>query len=246
MRPDMCKVIVERPRRGKRTRPQAIRFRNQIDSPARLSMRAAYYARELNENLNPLRRYLHAQVGRPWNKVFSEICAIIDRRNTVQQHIHQHIDQFIATRVGLRDGRLIDFTNGRCLPLSRSYYRELYVDPRSGLVRLTDSDSAWKRARAERRQRREANLTARRRVVDDHTLLLNLKDVWFRVETATLPTAVVSGRSEARFDVLLGRFTAFRPDVDGAHRRHLYGSEMHYAVSKRQSGKRELKACGLR
>ena len=56
----------------------------------------------------------------------------------------------------------------------------------------------------------------------------------------------MSGRTEARFDVVLGRFTAFRPDVDGGHRRHLYGSETQYAVSKRQSGKRELKACGLR
>ena len=57
----------------------------------RLGMRAGYGYRGLNENLAPLRRYLHAQIGRPWNKVFSEICAGIDRRNTVQQHIHQHI-----------------------------------------------------------------------------------------------------------------------------------------------------------
>ena len=74
MRPDMYKVIVERPRRGKRTRPLAIRFRNDLESPAHLSMRAVYDHRELNENLNPLRRYLRAQVGRPWSKVFSEIC----------------------------------------------------------------------------------------------------------------------------------------------------------------------------
>jgi len=246
MRPDMYKVIVERPRREKRMRPLAIRFRNNLDSPAHLSMRTAYDYRELNENLQPLRRYLHSQVGRPWDKVFSEICASLDRRNTVQQHIHEHIDQFIATRVGLRDGRLIDFTNGRCLPLNGLRHQELYVDPRSGLIRLTNIDSDWKRDRAERRRRHEMDVAARRRVVDDHTLLLNLQDTWFRVEVATLPTAVVSGRTEARFDVVLGRFTAFRPDADGSHRRYLYGCETHYAVSKRQSGKRELKACGLR
>ena len=50
----------------------------------------------------------HAQIGRPWNKVFSEICAGIDRRNTVQQHIHQHIRDFIAIDVGVRNGRLVD------------------------------------------------------------------------------------------------------------------------------------------
>lgn len=219
MRPDMYKVIVERPRRYKSTRPLAIRLRNGLNGPAHLGMRAAYDYRELNENLQPLRRYLHAQVGRPWDKVFSEICGAIDRRNTVQQHIHQHIDQFIATRVGLRDGRLIDFTNGRCLPLDGSRHQELYVDPRSGLIRLTNAGSNWKRARTEHRRRHEMEVVTRRRVLDDHTLLLNLRGSWFRVETAALPTEVVSGRTDARFDVVLGRFTAFHPNGDGSRRR---------------------------
>ena len=246
MRPDMYKVIVERPRRGKRMRPVAIRFRNDLDGPTHLGMRTAYDYRELNENLQPLRRYLHAQVGRPWNKVFSEICVAIDRRNTVQHHIHQHIDQFIATRVGVRDGRLIDFTNGRCLPLDGWNHQELYVDPRSGLVCLTKACSNLQRDRAERRRGHEMTVAMRRRVLDDRTLLLNLQGIWFRVEIVALPTAIANGRSEARFDVVLGRFTAFRPAVDGGHRRHLYGSETHYAVSKRQCSKRELKASGLR
>ena len=74
----------------------------------RLACALGMATRSLNENLAPLRRYLHAQVGRPWNKVFSEICCI-DRRNTVQQHIHQHIgDPFIAVDVDVREGRPID------------------------------------------------------------------------------------------------------------------------------------------
>jgi hypothetical protein len=217
MRADMYKVIVERPRRGKRVSPLAMRLREDHDGPTHLSMRAAYDYRELNENLTPLRRYLQAQVNRPWSKVFSEICATIDRRNTVQQHIHQHIDQFIATQVQLRDGRLIDYSNGRCVPLDGGHYPELYVDPRSGLIRLTNSQISWKRS--ERRRRHEAELATRRRFLDDHTLLLKLNDNWFRVEIALLPTAVMSGRSDARFDVVLRRFTSLRPNMDGSHRR---------------------------
>src|SRR6185437_7346824 len=83
MRSDMYKVIVERPRSGKRTRPAALRLRNDLDGPMRLGMRACYDYLDLNENLQPLRRYLRAQLGRPWDKVYSEICARIDRRNTV-------------------------------------------------------------------------------------------------------------------------------------------------------------------
>jgi hypothetical protein len=75
MREDMYKVIVERPRRGKSGDATAARLRREFDGPIRLGMRAGYGHRSLNENLAPLRRYLHAQIGRPWNRVFSEICA---------------------------------------------------------------------------------------------------------------------------------------------------------------------------
>lgn len=104
MREDMYKVIVERPRRGKYGYDTAARRRNDFEGSASLGMRAGYGYRALNENLAPLRRYLRAQVGRPWNKVFSEICAGIDGRNSMQQHIRQHIDDFIATKVEVRDG----------------------------------------------------------------------------------------------------------------------------------------------
>jgi len=77
MRKDMYKVIVERPRRGKERDSLACQLRGDLDGPPRLGMRAGYGYRELNENLAPLRRYLHTQVGRPWGKVFSEICARI-------------------------------------------------------------------------------------------------------------------------------------------------------------------------
>jgi len=136
MREDMYKVIVERPRRGKDGDAAAARRRNDFDGPMRLGMRAGYGYRSLNENLAPLRRYLRAQLGRPWNKVFSEICAGIDRRNTVQQHIHQHIRDFIAIEVGVRNGRLVDLAGGWGFLRADGISQELYVDPRSGLIRL--------------------------------------------------------------------------------------------------------------
>ena len=74
MRADMFKVLVERPRHRWKWDDGSARWsRNDIDEPAWLRTRAGYGTRALNENLAPLRRYLHAQVGRPWNKVFSEI-----------------------------------------------------------------------------------------------------------------------------------------------------------------------------
>ena len=96
MRDDMSKVIVERPRRGGRTDKHKGRlYRAGEELPGKIGMKQGYTDRKgLNENLSPLKRWLESQVNRPWDKVYAELCANIDRRNTVQEHIFAHIDQF--------------------------------------------------------------------------------------------------------------------------------------------------------
>ena len=258
MRQDMYKIIVERPRRWKGNDAPAARRRNNLDGPMRLGIRAGYGSRALNENLAPLRRYLQAQVGRPWNKVFSEICAGIDRRNTVQQHIHQHIDDFIAIDVEIRTtGELVDL-GGRSsffIP-PRTLSQALYVDPRTGLIRLNKGYRQWRKRDAERREREKAAIASRRRIVDDHTILLLLDELWFLVKVEVLPDArraykLVGGRqtwsltAESRHDIILRRNVsqADRDDVQACER--LYGKCV-YAVSKRQLSKQEIKNHGLR
>ncbi|MGC2260373.1 MAG: hypothetical protein WA594_18830 [Candidatus Sulfotelmatobacter sp.] len=258
MREDMYKVIVERPRRAKEGDAIAARLRKDFDGPVRLGMRAGYGSRSLNENLAPLRRYLQAQIGRPWNKVFSEICAGIDRRNTVQQHIHQHIRDFIAINVGAREGRLVDLApRWGFLGRDSGIAQELYVDPRTGLIRLNRNYRSWRHSAAERRRRDLAEIAMRRRVVDERTYLLLLDDVWYRVETDVLPKerlveSVVDSKphrhviAEPRYDVVLRRniSRAVRADLQQCER--LYGSGDLYAVSKRQMSTREIKAHRLR
>jgi len=258
MREDMYKVIVERPRRGKEGDAFAARLRNDFDGPTRLGTRAGYSYRSLNENLAPLRRYLHAQIGRPWNKVFSEICAGIDRRNTVQQHIHQHIRDFIAIDVDVREGQLVDIAPrwGICWLGSR-ISQELYVDPGTGLIRFNRNYRPWRHQLAERRRRDLAEIAMRRRVVDENTLLLLLNGVWFHVEVDVLPKeriveSVISGKphrrttAESSFDVVLRRKISRAIPSDRRQCEHLYGSGDLYAVSKRQISKREIRVHRLR
>jgi hypothetical protein len=258
MREDMYKVIVERPRRGKDGDAIAARLRNDFDGPMRLGMRAGYGYRSLNENLAPLRRYLHAQIGRPWNKVFSEICANIDRRNTVQQHIHQHIRDFIAIDVGARAGRLVDLApRWGFLGSGSGISQELYVDPRTGLIRPNRNYRPWRHGVAERRRRDLAEIAMRRRQVNERTFLLLFDDIWFRVEIDVLPRerlveSVVDGKpyrrttAESRYDAVLRRNISRAILADRQQCEHLYGSGDLYAVSKRQMSTREIKAHGLR
>lgn len=258
MREDMYKVIVERPRYFKRDDGPATRRRNDSDGPKQLGMRVGYGRPLLNENLSPLQRYLRAQVGRPWNKVYSEIASSIDRRNTVQEHIYQHIDDFIATRVELRGDLIVDLRHRYGFARSHSAIRqELYVDPRTGLIRRNEGYRSWKVAAAARRAAESAKIEARRRIIDERTQLHLLRGEWFEVRISPLPEERVievelKGRrvrqraADARFDAVLRRLTSRIQHGDVAERTALYGSAAVYAESKRQLSRREKTLHGLK
>ncbi len=136
-------------------------------------------------------------------------------------------------------------------------YQKLYVDPRTGLIRLNKDIHSWRRDTAKRCQREQADIAARRRKLDERTLLLLLDNVWYRVEMGVLPKArraegVIDGKmrwyvlAESRYDVVLRRNISRAMADELRHCKHLYGSDDLYAVSKRQISTREIKAHGLR
>ena len=263
MRSDMYKVIVERPRKGKGDYFGAARRRDDFEGPRQLGMRAGYGGPWLNENLTPLRRFLLAQVGRPWNKVYSEISSGIDRRNTVQLHVFAHLDDMIATQVEWRDGRWIDLRERMHHFRAHDLLRQpLYVDPRTGLIRPNKQYRSWKVERVAERVREAAEIAARRRVIDDNTLLLMLDGEWYEVRLAPLPPwylveKVIDGKlreswkSEPVYDAVL-RCVVRRQSGEHTDRQHFFygGPNRHsprdvYAVSKRQLSRRELLDAGL-
>ena len=74
--------------------------------PAREGMKHCHGhgTKHFNEHLAPLRRFLESNVGRPWNKVYSEICQYVDRGNVVQKHILTHLFEYVAVHTILIDG----------------------------------------------------------------------------------------------------------------------------------------------
>src|SRR5262245_59104039 len=101
MREDMAKGIVERPRiLDSFARNGHVRTLGEL--PKQLAMHRSQVERGgdkvLNENLKPLRRFLARQVGRPWDKVYAEIAARLRADNTVQQHVRDHLKDFVAIR----------------------------------------------------------------------------------------------------------------------------------------------------
>lgn len=157
MRADMAKVLVERPRkrcrfvRGLCGKGYNTRVRQALESddggPCHEPTMRRYNGRGdkyFNEHLGPLRRFLDHNVGRPWDKVYSEICRHVDRGNVVQKHILTHLFEYVVTQVELIDGEPYR------PPHERSYWsrggplrgpNRWYVCPQSGLLKRAKAGS---------------------------------------------------------------------------------------------------------
>ena len=127
MRRDMAKVIIERPRIGGGP-PRPRRKVNGEDTSAFAPMKPPFRDQKNPTDLwGPLRRFLRSQVGRPWNKVWSEISEHTDMRSVVGLHLRRHVHDLVETRPIMRGKAAYDRA-GR--PLRDG----LYVNPRTGLL----------------------------------------------------------------------------------------------------------------
>ena len=132
----MHKVVTERPRHGhsNRSRKWGGRVEEDYDGETFVSSaRGRQYgwnSKEFSDFLSPLRRYLHGQVGRPWDKVYSEIRRAVPG-GMQGDHLWMHIKWEVEIHCFERDGRVF--------ARQRYFYGEievsgLYVHPRTGLL----------------------------------------------------------------------------------------------------------------
>ncbi len=253
MRGDMPKVIVERARRGggKLRRVKTVRDDDAALSKVGVRRDALLRGADkgLNENLNPLRRYLEAQVDRPWRKIWSEICENLKPSNTVQQHVRDHIPGFVAIKTSLRDGAVWVHERGSPVKLYDSFVY-LYVDPKTGILRRNKHWVSWQAKRRAEQEAKEKVRDARMRVLSATKQLHLFGDTWWEVTLAPVPTGWATrkiGRSEARSQVEYPvNDVVLRSRLSALPREDLYGRRGVYAVVKRQLSRKEMRDKDLR
>lgn len=145
MRPDMAKVIVERPRVGSRLPSRKKGYRKYVQRtgldnlPIREPLLGHWRGkgRYLNEHLGPMRRFLRSNVGRPWNKVHQELCEHVSFNNPVQSHVLTHVFDYVQQRVEVRGREVFSLNRWRGgRPLDPG---TMYVCPSTGLLKLVRS-----------------------------------------------------------------------------------------------------------
>jgi len=202
MRSDMHKVIVERPRvlrGGFSNKKTAIRLSDgecaaalhepeDYDSGPKRAP-SARHGKCLNENLAPLRRYLQKQVGRPRDKVYSEISNTIDTRSAIGLHVIQHIEWDVATKTFLRDGVIYESDRYSISPV-----KGLYVHPVTGILRCTKN---WRRRK--RWHYSSANDEPNYVRLGDLEAYRKIDGYWFRVDYRRLTPEESAANPGTRF-----------------------------------------------
>ena len=244
MRKDMSKVIVERPRAGRSWVRKSGRTSAVVDDDgeplrtakgaAREGARKTRKTKSLNENLNPLKRYLATNVGRPWNKVYAEISEHLKPTSTVQQHVRDHLADFVAAKTRSEKGVLMANTRwGRLMPLSDCHHL-YYVHPRTGLLRKNAGRVTFAEARRRAEAAHAAERAKRMRVIDAKTQLHLFDGAWWEAKLAK------TGPLGADVDVVRrAKLSTLAPEV-------LYGRHGFHACAKRQLSKAEMKRLKLR
>lgn len=131
MRHDIKKVICERERRGHFEGPEKGYDRrsrshnrddhdeefHQYDLPKyeSLTKRYGYNRKSFSDRLRAIEGFIRKNVGRHWDKVYSEVCQLAKPNGTnTHYHVHQHLEDFIEINTFIGDDSEIRYvTKGR-------------------------------------------------------------------------------------------------------------------------------------
>tara|TARA_R100001132_G_C3272859_1_gene94842 strand:+ start:260 stop:1000 length:741 start_codon:yes stop_codon:yes gene_type:complete len=141
----------------------------------------------LNEYFTPLKGILRKNVGRPWDKVFSQICEGLSPRTATGKHVFDHLlNDFVLLKPEWKGKRNLPFRNG-------IEWTGYYVDP-YGILRDNDTPKARARRKKERKK-------ASPKIVEETPFIEyhKINGRWYCVDF------VLMGPGGSEYDVLMKR-----------------------------------------
>jgi len=135
----MHKVVIERPRHGRSWAESRPRPKPPFDESPRFESIMARHTRRkwFSDLLGPLKRWLQSQIGRPWNDVYSEACAVIKPDSPIRAHVKTHLLEFVERNTFMHEGNVCVLDTGylgKPVPVSANgRHRSLFfVHPETG------------------------------------------------------------------------------------------------------------------
>lgn len=227
----MRKVVVERPRHGRSWAASKAPPKPPYDnSPRYESMKARHTQRKwFSDLLGPLKRWLQSQVGRPWNDVHSEACAVIKPDSVIRAHIKTHLLEFVERNTFMHEGKICvldTWRTGSPVPVTESSgrWRRFFVHPETGILHAMPNLPRMK----------PLPRSPELRWLGKGIALKQIHGLWFECHFIRPDNVRV-----AVYDYALEHFVR-REELSRHHHRYIL------CVRKRQLSRRELRHHGLR
>jgi len=250
----MSKVVIERPRYGhkdpsKKTKLRIRRYDpdNEYESsPKRLPASKGRGTKMFSDFLTPLERFLRSNVGRPWDKVYGELCEHLDRRKTTGRHVFEHLEDYVETNCFFgEDGEIYACTERdgiqRVHERSRRWMM-FYVHPRSGLL-------CRREKRPSESDREEQKRTARKEI---KRIPISVNQSYIRINGVWYIGDYVPDEDEAPYDPSADRpghvsnFRKLKLKAEELGLRYWDGKRWMQLVGKRKCSQQELQKAGLK
>lgn len=149
MRPDLAKLTTEKPRAGgemakafkrslgnvKVVNDDDHEYDNEFGGFHSSARRRHKEYKELTDKLSPIKGVLRKNCGRPWDKVYSELSQVLDRRSVAGIHIFSHVLDYVDRNTYMKDGQVFARSRwGTECPVEPSFSVSFYVHPITGLL----------------------------------------------------------------------------------------------------------------
>lgn len=183
MRRDMSKVVTERPRWGHAAKSKKTSLKlkpsdfekddvGSTRAPVARRRQYGWEAKSFSDLIGPLRRSLRTNVGRPWNKVKSELSTTLDRKSVSGLHIWSHIAWEVSENCFIGDDQKI-YSMGTWG--SPQLATGLYVHPITGLL-------CWKVLKRLKRPYIDKPLDLIQ--IDENNALSRVDGIWYHLGPA--------------------------------------------------------------
>jgi hypothetical protein len=140
VRRDIRKVVFERAKAGRTWVSKTQRVKRVVldDDSEQFNEPATWSRPErqkmTNQHYDALERFLVRNIGRPWDRVYAEVCASVDGRDLLGNQIRDFVQRSVAMKCWIERRNVMSFD---CQGRLRAV-RGLYVHPTSGrLMRKT-------------------------------------------------------------------------------------------------------------
>jgi hypothetical protein len=137
--------------------------------------------KEFSDFTSPIKGFIHKNLGRKWDDVFSEFCAQYDQRAIINKHLFLHLKQNVCRKVFEVNGELQVRDQYRVSTLEKAY-EQFYVDPRDGILKENKDYVHWKVHRRNYNNKAQIERNKTIRVIDKFTECHLINNIWFKIK----------------------------------------------------------------